>query len=381
MIRSTKTSLKFANSGKRAEVSVFINEYRRLLQKFVDLIWDEGKIQGLLPKRFTDEVKGETWLSARMIQCAGKQASGIVRGTKKKNERRKFILERLKQEGDSKGAARLQAIIDENPSGKPQIKNVSAELDERFITLDFENKTSFDGWITIGSISKRGGTRQGARKKICLPFKKHSHFNEMLKSGQMKKGVRISDKTLTFMFELPDKQKDSGATIGIDIGLNQVVTPSNGLLPQFDGHGHSLKSIIEKISRRKKASQGFKQATEHRNNFLNWSINQLNLDNVREVKREDIKNLRRGKNTSRFLSHWTYAAIFGKLDSYCESQGVLVTKVNPAYTSQTCPRCSTLGKRKGEYFSCSCGYANNADLNAAVNLSGEPIVPRENDFL
>jgi putative transposase len=135
------------------------------------------------------------------------------------------------------------------------------------------------------------------------------------------------------------------------------------------------------LSRCKKGSRGFEKSVAHRKNFVNWSVNQLNLGNVGEVRRENIKNLRRGKRTSKFLSHWAYTEIFEKLDRFCEEQGVLVTKINPAYTSQMCPQCKTLGNRRGKKFTCSCGYKNDADLTAAINLSGKPIVSRENVFL
>ncbi|MBF0580294.1 transposase [Erysipelotrichaceae bacterium RD49] len=43
--------------------------------------------------------------------------------------------------------------------------------------------------------------------------------------------------------------------------------------------------------------------------------------------------------------------------------------MNPAYTSQLCPKCHHLGIRQGEAFSCpSCGHQGDANLNAAKNI-------------
>jgi hypothetical protein len=43
--------------------------------------------------------------------------------------------------------------------------------------------------------------------------------------------------------------------------------------------------------------------------------------------------------------------------------------VNPAYTSQTCHKCLSIGDRKGKKFSCSCcGNQCDADYNGAKNI-------------
>ena len=366
MIRSTKTSLQFSHTGKKHQLWIFLTEYRRVLRLFVDLFWEEKQIRPLVPKEFTDKI--ETWLSARMVQCAGKQASGIVRGTKKKHNQQLWRLDQLTLEG--KDTVNLKNAINKTTPTKPDLNNVSAELDSRFIKMDLNNKTSFDGWLVVTSI--------GEGLKLVLPFKRHKHFNTLLSKGILKRGVRICETDVTFMVEFNEPIKENGKTLGVDIGITNTLADSNGVLSKSDKHGHTLTSILHKTMRRKKGSIGFRQACNHRENYVNWSVNRLNLNGIREVKREDIKNLRRGKRTSGFLSHWTYAGIFDKLDRFCEEQGVLVTKVNPAYTSQICPRCKTIGERRGKNFTCSCGNKNDSDLNAALNLSGEPIVSREN---
>ena len=330
MIKSTTTTIKFANQVKKKTLNDLRKEYRNVISTFVNLIWNLDKIPTLLPKEITSKI--DSWLSARMLQCAGKQASGIVRGTKKKQEKRKWMIDKLNKEGKHKKARKLQKIYDKITTSKPEIGSVDLELDSRFVKVDLDNDTVFDGWLTLSSI--------GNKLKIKIPFKKNKHFNKIQSKGKIKSGVRIGKNDITFMFDLPDKPKKSkGKILGIDIGQKDSISCSNGFVASKNKHNHDLISITSILSRKKKGSKGFKRCQEHRKNYINWSINQLNLNGVKQVNRENIKDLRRNKKYSRRLSHWTYTEIFDKLDFYCEEQGVLVQTVNPTYISQRCSKC------------------------------------------
>ena len=169
MIRSTQTTLKFSHKQKRRQLNEFIREYKTVTSTFIDMLWKETEILQLIPKKLTSKIN--TWLSARAIQCAGKQASGIVRGARKKQEKRQFMINKFNELGMYKKARKLQRIYNEKKVSKPDLKEVNPELDSRFIKIDLNNETSFDGWLTISSI--------GNKQKLILPFKKSWHFNEM----------------------------------------------------------------------------------------------------------------------------------------------------------------------------------------------------------
>jgi len=363
MIRSTQTSLKFSNTHKLNKVIKLIDEYKNVIKQFIDILWDKENIPKLLPKEITCQV--QTCLSARMIQCIGKQASGIVRGTKQKQKQRLWQINKFTEEGKHRKAKKLQKLYNKVKTSKPNIDKVEPELDSRFVNIDLDNRTSFDGWLTITSI--------GNKEKIVLPFKKSKHFNKLLKNGIIKKGVRLSNKTITLTFDIVKPiMKKSGETVGIDIGQVAVLSVSNGYTSKKDKHGHDLTSITNRLSRRRKGSNSFKRTVEHRKNHIHWSINQLNLSKVKQVNIENIKYLRRGRKYSRQLSHWTYANIFDKLENYCHEQGVLVYKVNSAYTSQRCSKCGWVCKsnRKRKLFKCvKCGFTFDSDLNASRNIA------------
>ncbi len=363
MIRSTKTSIKFSNQEKLDSLHIFIDEYRNVVNQFIDILWEQKHVKRLIPKSTTSLIT--SWISKRSIQCAAKQASAIVRGTKQKQKQRLYIIKKLQKERKLKDCSKLQKIYDTVQTTKPNINLIEPELDGRFVKINLENKTSFDGWITLQSL--------GNNLKLKIPFKKHKHFNKMLLKGKIKKGIRISKRMITFLFDLKDvKPKTEGSLIGIDIGLKTALTCSNGQVIQADNHGHDYFSICKKLSCKKKDSKGFNKTVNHRTNYLNWTVNQLNLENVKEVNREKIKNLRKFKKSSRLMTSWNYAEFFDVMDRKLGEQGVLVNLVDSTYTSQRCSECGWVckGNRKKKLFKCTmCGFTCDADLNASINLS------------
>ena len=362
-IKSTKVTLKFSNTGKKEQLYSFIDEYRNVVTQFVDILWETEKIPKFLEKDITSQIS--SCLSARAICSAGKQASGIVRGTREKQRKRLYMINKLTEEGKTKKAKKLQKIYDNVKVSKPNIDIVEPELDAKFIKLDLENNTSFDGWLTLASL--------GYKFKIIIPFKKSKHFNKLLLKGKLKTGVRLSKSNLTFSFELPKKEKkESGIILGIDIGQTTLLSCSNNQVSEKDIHGHDLASITSKLIKKKKGSKGFAKVSNHRTNYINWSVKQLNFENVNQLRIENIKYLRKGKRSSRKLSHWNYKEIFDKLHSHCEDLGVQVITVNPTYTSQRCSSCGWTRKsnRKGKLFKCgNCGFATDSDLNASKNIA------------
>jgi transposase len=370
VIRSSNITVNFSNTGKKINLSVFLKENRKVAELFIDLLWELGidSIPEFLPKEFTDKIAEQTWLSARDIQSIGKQVSGIVRGTKTKQAKRQFVYEQLLEQKKFKQARRLLKKINETKVSKPALKKFNPELDSRFVKVFWKNPGDpgeFDGWLIL--------TCLGDELKLIIPLKKTKHFNKMLeRGGVLKGGVRISEKAITFMFDIPTPPKRTeGRIIGIDIGLINTITTSEGFQTQPDKHGHTLISIAKEISRKKYGSKGFEKACRHRTNFTNWSINQLNLTGVKKIKLENIKNINFGKRVSRLLRAWACRGIFDKLDRVSEDTGVQNQRTDHPYTSQRCSLCGWVQKtnRKLKKFKCrKCGYAADAELNAAVNI-------------
>lgn len=364
-IKSSRASIKFANKAKRDEVSRIIDEYKRIMAIYIDLLWalPVDDIPGYLDKSYLD--KADSFLSYRFKQCAGKQASGIVRGTRQKQKKTIWKIGDFVAKGELKKARKLQHIFNTKQVSKPTINNIQCDLSDHVAYINLNNKTSFDGWLNIVSL--------GRDKNFSIPFKKHKHFNELYFNGHVLKSISLSKSNITFSFEIGlPKQRTEGSILGLDIGVKTTLSLSDNQSYNTGNHGHTLDSICDKLCRQVPGSKNFRQTVKHRTNYLHEMANKVDLDGVKQVNRENIVGLSKGRRTSKKLGHFNYAEYFEVLDNLFLLSGVLVKKVAPTYTSQRCSACGWVLKanRKGKYFKCkSCSFELDADLNASRNLA------------
>lgn len=376
-IKTSKHSTKFANSGKNVALSTFLNDYRTAVEFYIDhfwvnkIVWGEkvfdvstGKYD--LPKFIsTTDITIETALSARALKCASGQALGILGSVVRKLQKLEFKRKVSIDKGYD--TSKIDKKLDEFILTKPKIdRNFYANLNS--ICVDFvQPKTSFDGFVVLKSLGKSYG-------KIIVPIKLHRHTNKLKSQNYIQKtSWMISDKELCSIWEreIPEK-KTSGVKVGADQGFVDCLTLSDGQVTQTDKHGYNLQSIIKKLTGKQKGSKGYRRTQTHRTNYINWSINQLNFDDIRELGFEDVKNVRLGKNTSADLKGWTYTEIASKIEDKCLNEGVLLVKQGSIYRSQRCSECGFVhkGNRKGKIFMCrKCGHEDDADMNGAKNHS------------
>ena len=92
---------------------------------------------------------------------------------------------------------------------------------------------------------------------------------------------------------------------------------------------------------------------------------------------EDLKNIRWGMNSKkrnktfrRRSNSWNFYQLRSFLEYKSKINGVQITAIPPAYTSQTCHNCGHIGIRNGKHFRCAhCGNVADADVNAALNIA------------
>ena len=196
------------------------------------------------------------------------------------------------------------------------------------------------------------------------------------------------------------KVKAKNKSMGIDVGVNQIITTSEGYL------GNSLSKRLKKLNKSKKEKARQLSLTKNRkdknlienlqnnltkNKKISKTIIKMLLD--KEAKRIIARGLGSLQNLivedpkvlanlrSKGLVRWAKTYFAHRLEVLGKEKGVFVVFTNPAYTSVTCSKCLTKdkGNRDRIKFHCNqCGHKDHADINAAVNLSrkGQEFVDR-----
>ena len=367
MIRSTRHHLKDLNRNKKAVYKSFLDDYEEYLISVFDEVWDHGygefnvRAKNLnMPKYIDykdfDHIPSD--LSARAKSSAVTQVPQIIKSVIEK-QRRVMWVKKNKNPN-----------IKDKAFKKPKLKNIKPNLSSKCCDIVKLDNSKFWGFVKLKSIGKKYG-------EIKIPVIRNPRMGEIYKSG-----VLFSKSNIQMSWETPSEPTKKGdKIIGLDQGMKDVASLSDGQkTPEFCNHGHSLSSILDKLSRKKKGSKAFDRAQKHRKNFVNYSINTLNFDGVKEVRLEKVVNIRHKKKSSRKMSHWSNPEIRDKIKSRCEELEVPVVEQSCSYRSQRCSSCGQVRRanRKSKQYSCkNCGYCADADYNASLNhVVDLPDVPR-----
>jgi len=384
MIRTSKHITRYSNKNKIKKLSIFIDEYRRVASELINYLWnneyvfnvkDEEHIFNIkenklkFPSMLTSDIVQKanivSFLSGRALKCCLTQIAGMINSEVEKQMKRLIILNKLKFEGKPrKERKNLIKRLKQNIPQIPYCGNINPELNSICCQYRKIESKEFDGYLRLTSITKD-------KMDIRIPIKMTRHSRKLSSRGNLKSSFLIKKDEIDFRWDIMTPvKKEEGNIVGADQGLLDILSLSDKqTTPKRDIHGHSLSSILDKMSRKVKGSRGFRKAQDHRENFINWSINQLNFSNIKQVNLERIWNIGYRNATSRMMSHWTNTIIRDKVESRCEELGVQVNHQGSTYRSQRCSSCGIVKKtnRKGKVYLCSCGNIIDADYNAALN--------------
>jgi IS605 OrfB family transposase len=334
MRRTSRIYLTAANPGKVAALRAFLLLYVNIVNYFIAFFWTTKNFSAALAERVTTGRAVKRFgITARLAQCAARQAKEIVRSQKER---------RVKK--------------------MPLMRRKVATLDSRFVTIETFAGVAFDLALRFAS----------GLPKITLPIHSTAHLNRLLCQGwRMGNSIRLGmDERGVWIELILEKGKpplrEEGKIIGIDRGLRKAFVTSDG-----QEIGTELKELIKHKGKRSKTSY------HHVKTEIFRALKQLQLDGVKAIVLEDLRYIKRGKRgtfsrqVNRLLSFWSTARAVEWLKYRSEELGIRLIFVSPYKTSQ---RCSTCGKidsknRKGEKFECvRCGHEDCADHNAAENL-------------
>jgi IS605 OrfB family transposase len=193
------------------------------------------------------------------------------------------------------------------------------------------------------------------------------------------------------VFENPKEIKQISSakaerTLGIDRGIyNPVVTSDISLVGKskeirmIKSKYQYLRQQLQKKGTRS-AKRRLRQIGSKEKRFVlntNHVISKKLADSKYDVfVLEELKKIKSKKYSHKFnrkLMNWSYFQFEQLLDYKANARGKIVVKVNPAYTSQTCSCCGKVAKeqRNRNWYTCSCGHHQHADLNAAINIKNK----------
>lgn len=373
------------NIGKQNILLIFLSEYRKVVTFYIDFIWNNKinyNVNGIVktldiqnkiyeyPKYCPAIFIYNSYLSMRALKCAQNQALNCIKKIIAKKKKYQYVRGKLILLGQD--TSKIDKKIASIKISAPKLNdNFGAEINAHCCEFIEEQQNKyFNGFINLFYLFKKH--TKYYNKDILIPIKYTKISNKYKSKGILKKSFSISEKSVKLIWEYDRRlPKIIGNIIGADTGLNTVVSLSDGQQTREDIHGHNLSTIVDKLCRKKKGSVAFKKASAHRANYVNWSINQLNFSNIKQINLEKITNFGFGDGSkSKRSRYWKNSLIQEKLISSAIEQGVLVQFEESFYMSQRCFQCGFVSKknRKKDKFLCmNCKHSNQADLNAAQN--------------
>ena len=197
---------------------------------------------------------------------------------------------------------------------------------------------------------------------------------------------------VTLEIDGPPKPSDCSKIVGIDRGIRFLAVAYDGEHTSF-ASGNTVKTkrahykkVRQELQKRQTSSarRRIRSMGQRENRWMNDVNHCLSKALVNSYPEgtlfvlEDLSGIRsateRVRTEDRYVSvSWPYYDLEQKLKYKAYRHGCNVISVDPAYTSQTCPKCGHTEKanrdKKKHIFCCKrCGYTSNDDRTAAMNL-------------
>ncbi|WP_029452544.1 RNA-guided endonuclease TnpB family protein [Clostridium algidicarnis] len=253
------------------------------------------------------------------------------------------------------------------------------------------------------------------RHKLMIPSLKNVRLKEF---GYLPVGANVVSGTVSkkanryyvsVLVKVEEKyQVNSNEGLGIDLGLKDFSIMSNGITKKNINKTKRVKKIEKKLKReQRKLSRKYESlklrnknikkeggnATRQniqkqivkvqklhqalgnvRENYLNQSVNEVVKQNPSFVTIEDlnVRGMMKNKHLSKAISKQGFNMFRVKLTNKCNEYGIELRIVDRFYpSSKLCHECGSIKKdlklSDREYI-CECGYKEDRDLNASLNL-------------
>ena len=240
------------------------------------------------------------------------------------------------------------------------------------------------GWVRI-------------KEKGYIPTTKDGY---VIKSGHV--SIKADRYYVSVLIEIPDNRiaNNSNEGIGIDLGLKDFAVVSNGTSYKNINKSAKLKKLKKQLIREQRSlsrkyenvkkggstqraniqKQRLKVQKLHhridniRTDYINKTIAEIVKTKPSYITIEDlnISGMMKNKHLSKAVASQKFYEFRIKLQAKCNENGIELRVVDRWYpSSKTCHCCGAIKKDlklSDRIFKCDCGYSEDRDFNAALNL-------------
>ena len=240
------------------------------------------------------------------------------------------------------------------------------------------------GWVRI-------------KEKGYIPTTKAGY---VIKSGHV--SIKADRYYVSVLIEIPDKRTSNNSSkgIGIDLGLKDFAIVSNGKIYKNINKSAKLKKLEKKLIREQRSlSRKYENikkggSTQKRNiqkqrlkiQKLHHRIDNIRTDYINKIIAEIVKTkpsyitiedlnvsgMMKNRHLSKAIASQKFYEFKRKLQAKCRENGIELRIVDRWYpSSKTCHCCKNIKKDLkllDRLFRCDCGYIEDRDFNAALNL-------------
>ena len=240
------------------------------------------------------------------------------------------------------------------------------------------------GWVRI-------------KEKGYIPTTKDGY---VIKSGHV--SIKADRYYVSVLIEIPDKPiaNNSSEGIGIDLGLKDFAVISNGKTYKNINKSAKLKKLEKKLAREQRGlSRKYENlkkggSTQKKNiqkqklkiQKLHQRIDNIRTDYINKIIAEIVKTkpsyitieelnvsgMMKNKHLSKAVASQKFYEFKTKLQAKCKETGIEQRTVDRWFpSSKTCHCCKSIKKDlklSDRIFRCDCGYIEDRDFNAALNL-------------
>ena len=205
------------------------------------------------------------------------------------------------------------------------------------------------------------------KEKGYVPTTKDGY---VIKSGHV--SIKADRYYVSVLIEIPNNKTadNSKEGIGIDLGLKDFAIVSNGKTYKNINKSAKLKKLEKQLIREQRSLS----RNDIRTDYINKTIAEIVKTKPSYITIEDlnVSGMMKNKHLSKAVASQKFYEFRTKLQAKCKENGIELRVVDRWYpSSKTCHCCGAIRKDlklSDRIFQCDCGYIEDRDFNAALNL-------------